>query len=298
MIFRTADKFSKDQMRTLHFIYENYAGRLSTYLSGTLRAICEVDLVSIEEQSFSELSNSMPSPVIAAIAGMSPLQGSVLYVISPVVAYEIINRVLGGTGQFQNIEKSFTEIELSILESIIKRMLSLVDEAWEKINQVDASLERIETSSQYTQIVSSNEPVAIITMNVRIGDISDMIHFCIPHVAVQPIAKRLVMKTWYSENHSNATAPGEKVFSECLSDIYLNLYAVLDDTRATVRDIISTQVGDVLQINHNVNKRVTVKVEHIPKFKGYIGMQGANYAVKITDILGEEMGNEHTDTSE
>ena len=36
--FRTANKFSKEQIRTPHFIYDNYANRLSTFLSGMPRA--------------------------------------------------------------------------------------------------------------------------------------------------------------------------------------------------------------------------------------------------------------------
>ena len=187
--FRTANKFSKEQIRTLHFIYDNYASRLSTYLSGTLRTLCEVDVISIEEQSFSELSNSMPSPVVVSIINMPPLEGSSLFVISSAISYEIVSRLLGGSGELQAIDKPFTEIELSIMERITKKMLSLMNEAWEKINKVDVRLDRIETSSQYVQIVSANEPIAIITMNVKIGGVSEIINICIPNVAVQPIAK-------------------------------------------------------------------------------------------------------------
>ncbi len=293
--FRTANKFSKDQMRTLHFIYDNFASRLSTYLSGTLRAACEVEVISIEEQSFSELSNSMPSPVVVSMISMPPLQGSALFEITPVIAYEIISRLLGGTGQFEETEKAFTEIELSIMERVIRRMLSLMSEAWEKINKVNVSLERIETSSQYVQIVSANEPIAIVTLNVKIGEISDIINLCIPHVAVQPIAKQLVMKTWYSEGITGKTGEDRQNLESRLSGIYLTLHAVFNNTNATVGDIVKTKVGDVIQIDHNINQPITVRVEHIPKFKGVVGVQGSNYAVRIADIMKEEAENEYRD---
>jgi len=285
--FRTANKFSKDQMRTLHFIYDNFATRLTTYLSGTLRTICEVEVISIEEQSFSELSNSMPVPVIVSIINMPPLHGSVILEITPVIAYEIISRLLGGAGQSENTDKAFTEIELSIMERVVRRMLALNDEAWEKINKVKTSLDRLETSSQYAQIVSANEPIAIVTLNVKIGDTSDIINLCIPHVAVQPIAKKLVIKSWYTDIGYD-TSSGEKNYRERLSGIFLNLHSVFDTTFATVGDIMNTKVGDVIQIDHNINRPVTVKVEHISKFKGVVGIQGSNYAVRITEILEEE----------
>ena len=293
--FRTANKFSKDQMRTLHFIYDNFASRLSTYLSGTLRVICEVEVISIEEQTFSELSNSMPSPVIISIISMPPLAGSVLFEITPVIAYEIISRLLGGVGQFENTDKAFTEIEVSIMERVIRKMLVLMNEAWEKINRVNASLERVETSSQYVQIVSANEPIAIVTLNVKIGETADIINLCIPHVAVQPIAKKLVMKTWYTDNGLAKTTEEKDNFEARLSGIYLNLHAVFNATPATVKDVLNTKVGDVIQLDHNINRPITVQVEHIPKFKGAVGIQDSNYAVRIVDILKEETDNEYRD---
>jgi len=296
--FRTANKFSKDQMRTLHFIYDNFASRLSTYLSGTLRTICEVEVISIEEQTFSELSNSMPSPLIVSIINMPPLQGSVLFEITPVITYEIVSRLLGGTKQFENTDKPFTEIELSIMDRIIRRMLQLMNEAWEKINKVNATLDRMETSSQYVQIVSANEPIAIITLNVKIGDISDIINLCIPHVAVQPIAKKLVMKTWYADNSIKKSTKERTDFETRLSNIYLSLHAVFNPTMATVGDILNTKVGDVIQIDHCINQPIMVRVEHIPKFRGSVGIQGSNYAVRLSEILKEDADNEYRYTGE
>jgi len=297
--FRSANKFSKDQMRTLHFIYDNFASRLSTYLSGNVRAICEVEVISIEEQSFSELSNSMPTPVIIAVIGMSPLKGSILLEITPVIAYEIISRLLGGSGQMtENPDKAFTEIELSIMERVIRKMLALMDESWEKILKVGTTLERIETSSQYVQIVSANEPIAIITLNVKIGEVSDIINLCIPHVTVQPIAKKLVMKTWYSDANPHK-APGERTgLEEQIAGVTLNLQAVFNTTTARVRDLLNLKVGDVIQLDHNISKPVTVQVEHLPKFRGVVGVQDSNYAVRITEILKEEDKDEYRDIME
>ena len=294
--FRTANKFSKDQMRTLHFIHETLANRLSTYLSGTLRAVCEVEVISIEEQSFSEFSNSMPSPVIVAIVNMPPLQSSLLLEISPAISYELFSRLLGGSGQYHDTDKMFTEIELSIMELTVRDMLAFLSEAWEKICRVNASLDRIETSAQYSQIVSANEPIAIITMNVQIGDTSDIINLCIPHMAIQPVEKQLVRQTWYNEvGKSDAN---KELLGKGLSNIYLQLYAVFNDTDATVKDVLNTQVGDVIRINHKINNQITVKVEHIPKFKGFVGMHGSNYAVRVSDILRGEKHNEYADISE
>ena len=290
--FRTANKFPKEQMRMLQFIYENFAGRLSSYFSGTLRVMSEVEVVSIEEQSFQEFSNSIPSPVVLSVIGMSPLKGSALLEISPAIAYEIVSRLFGGTGEYVDIEKAFTEIELSVLRRIILQILEVMGEAWEKAIAIRPSLDRMETSAQFTQIVSSNEPIVIITMNVTIGQVSDIINLCIPHVAVQPVFKQLSMRVLYADSFFQEDAKEDvgKINPD-MADIVLTLHAAFDDTIGTVNDIISLQVGDVIRVDHPTNKPINVTVEHMPKFKAAIGTKGSKYAVRITDILKEE--NDH-----
>ncbi len=296
--FRAANKFSKDQMRTLHFIYDNFANRLSTYLSGNMRTVCEVEVLSIEEQTFSELSNSMPTPALISVIGMAPLKGSILFEITPVIAYEIISRLLGGTGQTENPDKAFTEIELSIMERIVRRMLLLMDESWGKILKLNATLERIETSAQYVQIVSANEPIAIVTLNVKIGEVCDIINLCIPHVTVQPIAKKLVMRAWYSDARAEKSSEDRSSFEAQMSGVKLNLQAVFNTTTARIRDLLNTAAGDVIQLDHSINRPVTVQVEHLSKFKGVVGIQDSNYAVRITEILKEDNKDEYRDIGE
>ncbi len=292
--FQTANRFPKEQIRMFNLIFENYANHLSNFLSGTLRTFCEAEVISIEEQTYAEYSNSLPTPVLIAIFNMPPLAGSSLMEISSTVAFEIISRLLGGT--FQSAEdtgKKYTEIEISILSRVLQQMLSLMNECWEKVMDTHAILDRIETSAQFAQITASNEPIIIITMNVKIAKVSGIINFCIPHVAIQPIAKLLGTKTWYSDISQNPT-DDEQVFmiGARIACTQLSLHAVFNPTVATVRDIVSLQVGDVIRIDHHIDQKITVKVEHITKFKGTIGLAGQRVAIKIAEIFKEEDQNE------
>jgi len=291
--FRTANKFPKEQIRTLQFIFEGFAVHLSSYFAGMLRVMSEVEVVSIEEQTFSEFNNSIPSPVVLGIVNMPPLQGNALLEISPAIAYEIISRVFGGSGEFFDTGKPFTEIELSILVRVVRQILELMEESWERVAKVTATLDRIETSAQFAQIVAVNEPIAIITMNVKIGDTSDVINLCIPHVAVQPVAKQLSMRMFYSEVSAQENQPVKvDKLTPGLANTQLTLHAVFDNTIGTVQDIVNLQVGDVIRVDHHINKPITVMIEHMPKFKGCIGMHRSKYAVRISDILKEETDDE------
>ncbi len=288
--FRSANKFSKEQIRMLNFIYDSYAGRLATFLSGTLRTMCEVEVVSVEEQTFAEFTNSLPVPAFLSILTMPPLTGNALFEVSSAIAYEIVSRLLGGTGYFhEESNKLFTEIEISILSRITRQMIAYMGESWERVVSVQAELERVETSPQFAQIVNTSEPIAIITMNVKIGEVSDILNLCIPHLAIQPIAKQLAMKKWYNE--SSTTAAGENnilpYMSPKIANTPINLRVFFNETHATVRDVLNLQVGDVLRIDHQVREPLNAVIEHIPKFKGYIGTKGQNLALMISEILKE-----------
>ena len=94
--FRTANKFYKEQMRTLDVIFENFAFLLANRLTGLLHTLCEIEVSSIEEQKFGEFNNSIATPAILSIVEMEPLQGSMLMAITSTVAYAFVRRLFGG----------------------------------------------------------------------------------------------------------------------------------------------------------------------------------------------------------
>lgn len=287
--FSKANKFSKEQMRTMHIIFEALARQMGTYFSGTLRTLVEVTVVSVEEQIFREFNNSLPSPVALALFGLSPLQGSLLMSVSPTVAYGIINRLFGGSGNPGDSDRTFTEIELAVLERIIRQVLPLMVESWEKIAKVDPTLERVETSSQFTQIVNLNEAVAIITIQMKTSDIDGYISFCIPHIAIEPVAKQLTTTLMFS-GKMNRRVVGDKsqTIHRRIMDTSLNLQAILTETTMTVEEILSLRLGDVIQLDNKVSDEVKIKVEHLTKAYGKLGIRNNRYAIRLTKIIKEE----------
>ena len=227
---------------------------------------------------------------------MSPLIGSALIDISPQITSAIINRVLGGSIEYDNTIPNFTEIELVIMDKILRQMLALLDEAWYKVVPIDSSLERIEINPQFAQIVSANETIAIITMNVKVKDLEGFIHFCLPYMAIKPIEKQLTTRYLYNVKHEGKEAEENvKEIGELLKKTQLKLLARLKTTYTTVEDCLNLQVGDVLMLDHSVNAPVDLYVEHIPKFKGKLGVKGNKVAIKITEIDYKEDSEDEWD---
>lgn len=293
--FRTANRFPKEQIRTMNIVFQNYSQLLSNHLTGILRTTVDCELLSVEEMSFNEFNNSLPTPVILTIFTARPLRGSLIMEISPECAYMIINRLLGGAAASSDSGKQFTDIDLVLIEKVFKQLLRIFNEAWTKVMKLDTEIERIETSVQFTQIVPLNEPTAAITMNVKIGEESGLISICIPHNSIEPVAKQLSSRMWYSTVAGQTSDIDEEKAEKLktkLINTKISMLAYFNNTPATVLDIINLQVGDVIRLDHNINDPIMLKVQHIPKFYAKIGTSGSQYAVQIVDIIKEENEDE------
>ena len=290
--FRTANKFTKDQIRTLQFAFTNFAHLLSNHLSVRLRVSCEVEMISLEEQLFSEFYNALPAPVVLAIMTLAPFEGNILMELSPEVSYGIVNSLLGGSGKVISGNKNFTEIEMVIIERFSRQFAPLLVDAWSKVLKVEAAISRIETTPQFAQIVAMNETMAIITLEVRIGETNGLLTFCIPHMAVDSVAQQLNSRLLYASTPKKSTPNSTEALKSILASSDISVRVVFNETTASVNDILSLQEGDVIQLNQNVQEPLLVKLEHLPKFHGFIGTSGSHYAVQIVDIIKEGESHE------
>ncbi len=282
--FREPNRFAKEQMRTLKEIYDNFSRLLASHLSGILRTFCQVDVISVEEQTYYEFNNSLPSPIILAVLQLSPLKGSVLLEISPALAFNMIDRLLGGFGQSKVQERDFTEIELTLIEKLVRQFLDLLKDSWARVIEVVPVLERIETSSQFAQIVPYNEIIAIITLSVKIGDMEGVLNFCIPHLGVESIVKQLNLKLFFSPDEDKNSENLEKIRNR-INEVTQDVIAVLGDTHVLASEILMLQEGDVIQIDKKTNDYLPIQIGESVKFLGEIGRVKDKIAVKIVSTV-------------
>lgn len=290
--FKTANRFTKEQIKAINLVFKNFGHLLSNYLLGTLRASCDSELLSIEEISFNEFNNSVPSPVIIAIINAQPFKGSFILEMTKEISYSIISRVLGGTKEISAEGRQFTEIELAIIERVLWQSLKIFDEAWFKIMEVSSTLEKVETSMQFAQIVDMNEPVLMVTLNITIGNESGLIGFCLPYQALEPFTKKLNTRQMYSANPNKKIEADPKVIINTIKNTNIVVSAVFNSTEATVKDIMSLEVGDVIQLQHKVGDPLIVKYQHVPKYRATIGKYRNNLALKILDEIRGDDENE------
>jgi flagellar motor switch protein FliM len=286
--FRSPNKFAKDHIRTLNIINENYSRLVTTFLSGYLRTLVQIDVVSVEQLQYSEFTNSISNPAILSVVDFAPLNGSIILEIAPHVVYALIDRVLGGRGSSIDKIRGFSEIELAIIERIIIQILNLMKEPWENVIAIRPRLERIETNSQFVQIIAPNEVIALITLNARIGEVEGLINICIPHMVIEPVAPKLSTRLWYSMMEKETTEETKQSIESKIQCTKVPVKAVLGSTIFTVSDVIELQVGDVVPLDTNVNGDLKVLVGDLLKFYAKPGVRKNKVAIKVTKVVRKE----------
>ena len=286
--FARPSKFSKDHLRTLEIIFENYGRLLSTNLPAYLRKNVQVEVVNAEANTYSEFANALSNPVILGVVNFAPLEGNIIIELSANLGFTIVDRMLGGGGAPLERNRDFTEIELIILERVLEVCTNLLVDPWESVVSIEPRLERIETNSQFAQFISPGEMTAIITMSVKIGSVEGLMNICIPYSCVEPVIDKLNTKYWYSSMKESDSGAYQEVIEDILDYAKIPVKAMLGRSTISVNDYINIQIGDIIKLDTKVNDELEVYVGNIKKFTALPGATSDSYAVRVTSVIREE----------
>ena len=286
--FARPAKFSKEHLRTLEIIFEHYGRLLATNLPVYLRKNVQVEVMNSEALTYSEFSNALSNPVVLGITNFSPLPGSIVLELAPNLAYAMIDRMLGGQGTPLEKAREFSEIELAIMERVFNTCVELLRVPWENVVEISPRLERIETNSQFAQIISPSEMIALVTLSITIGDVDGLMNICLPFMCLEDIIDKLNTKYWFSTMQDKEDGSYEEAIEMLISRADIPVKAILGKSSISVSDFSSIQVGDVIRLDTKVEDELSIYVGNIKKFTALPGSTGDKYAVRITSVIREE----------
>ena len=287
--FSRPSKFSKEHLRTLESIFEHYGRLLYTNLPAYLRKSVQVDVMNAEAVTYSEFSNSLSNPVLLGLVNFSPLPGNILVELATNLGYCIIDRLLGGEGVALERKREFSEIELTIIERVLNVCVDLLRDPWKNVANVQPRLERIETNSQFAQIISPQEMTAIVTINLKIGDVEGLMNICLPYATLEDVIDKLNIKFWYSTMQNREDGINyDGVIESLISKAEIPIKAILGESSMSVAEFVNLQPGDLIKLDSDIEQELKVYVGNIKKFMALPGSSNENYAIRITSVIREE----------
>ena len=296
--FKRPDKFSKEQIRTVSIMHETFARLTTTAMSAQLRSLVNVHVASVDQLTYEEFIRSIPNPTTLGIINMDPLKGSAVLEIDPAITFSIIDRLFGGKGEGTKVNRDLSDIEQSVMENIIVRILGNLREAWSQVIDLRPRLGQIETNPQFAQIVPPTEMVVLVTLETKVGEVEGMMNFCIPYLTIEPIISKLSAQYMYSSVRSGGTTENLNILKERLSMIGITVSAEIGNMNLTVRDLLSLQRGDVIRLpDVRTGDPMVLKIGNREKFMCRPGVVGNKLAVQITEKLEEVTKSEFEELS-
>jgi flagellar motor switch protein FliM len=281
--FRRPDRIAKEQLRAVHLLHDGFARTLASSLSAYLRTYVVVNLVSVEQLSFAEFSQCLPSPTCLVSLGLKPYEGNAVLEISSSLVFPILEMLLGGSGKTSaNMRREVTEIEQVVLDGLYRIILHDLRQAWGGITPIDFTIEARETEPQLLQVMAPNEAVVAIGLEVRMPDNSGMINIGMPSIIIKMLRQKFEQQ--WSVRRAESTMDEQMRMYRLVRPAHLRLDARLEGPTLLVEDMASLKVDDVLTFDFPVERPLNLLVNSRLKYKGCLVTTGQKKAFLIEEI--------------
>ena len=282
--FFSPRKFSKDRLKILNSIYENYTRVINSRLNAMFHSTCEIEVGSIEELHYYEFSNALREGDVLALAKIDreDLQEEypILVHLATPVLLTMMDRMMGGEGEpDDNLDPDYklTDLELNMYADIIKDMLDFLGRSWENYITLKFSYVRTETNPTLVQLIGYDDTVVIVGLDIRFPNSSGRLSMCLPGEMLTNIFTEISKQTGH---RSTGEDKSEEIF-DSLRDSDLEIIAELARTKLQLSDIYHLNVGDVVDIKQPKDAPIFLNISGRRWFDGRMGIYHKQMAVKI-----------------
>ncbi len=290
--FRAPKKFTKEQIKVLESIFENYARLLSSYLTGKLRLYSRVALMNIEEQRYNEFNNALPDYVIMGMVDLGIKndeisETDVIIQISNAITYTMIDRLLGGKGEYSDVSRDFTEIEITIMTDIMKAFAGMLKEPWLTHIDLEPRMIGIETNSRVVQTIGHEDTVIIVALEVEVNGQKSIVSVCIPAINLDEIMSKFIPRYSGTRRKTDAVREQERRDNIMggISTTDLIVKAVLGEINLDMYEVLTLQVNDVIPLGKKIDENIVVKVGERPWCDGKLGTYNNKKAIMIENFI-------------
>lgn len=281
--FRRPDRIPKSQVRAIHLLHDTLVRNLVSSLSAYLRSYLTVNLVSVEQLSYSEFLDGLPSPTCMVSLGLSPYDGNGVLEINPSLVFPIIEMLLGGSGKASGaIQRDVTEIEQKLLDGLFRLILHDLREAWKPVTFVDFTIDKMETEPQLLHILAPNEAVVAIGIEIRIGESVGMMNIAMPSIVIKMMRQKFDQQWSVRKTHAS-TAEQARVL-RLLREAFFSIEARLEGPSVSVRDLLDLNEGHLLVFDYPVERSVELLVNGARKFTAQVAASGKRRACLVEQI--------------
>ena len=290
--FRSPKKFTREQLKILDNIFDSFTRFFGLQLSSLLRTACQMEIIQVEEEEYREFNNALNDSVLVGIIDLASEEFSIhekqiLVELARPISFSVLDLLLGGDGSGHNVEREYTDIEISIMEYVLKIIAQQIQNAWSNYAEITHTLSMIETNSRLIQAIAPDETVVIVVIRIEIKGLSGTMNVCLPASALDVLFKVFDAKFAKALRKEDAGREANRKdnIMGTLKKSSLTMTGILGSTNIELQELLGLQKGDILMLDNAVKEdSIVVNVEGVPWFKGTMGVSKKNYAIKVGQV--------------
>mgnify|MGYP002510596959 CR=1 FL=1 len=293
--FTTPRKFTKDRIKMLNGIFENYTRVISSRLNAQLRTNCEITVESIEEQKFYEFNNALMEGDVLAMVDTTihprEADGKDIMAEDPVMVYlststalGMMDRMMGSEGESSRevpMGYAYTDLELQLYEHLMRDIVALLGSSWENYVPITFEYNHTQVNPTLVQLLNLDETVVLVDMRLTFGDSEGRMSVVLPGNMLMSVFGEVNRETMGRKVTSEDNS--EEIFTQ-LRDSSLEIVAALGDTQLSLSDIYHLSVGDVVDLGRSKDSPVFLQIGGYQWFTGRMGTHKKNMAIKIDEV--------------
>lgn len=301
--FYSPRKFTKEKIRLLKSIFDNYARILTSQVNGIFRTMTDITVLELRETRYYEYVNAFHENdcmtiVETHVDGKGTSNVPLMSYISPGLTLTLVSHMLGGTDSVMKTDGDYryTDVEMALYRRIMEYIVHALGDGFSNYINAEFKISKVETNPSMVQEVGLDETVVIVVLNVDISGLAmERIRICLPGTLLEHMFKIIDNRKHLARGF--AYENNQDVIMEHLRASEFPLTGQLGIVKLDIEDLYHLKVGDVIDLNKEKDSSVKLYVGRQPWFTGKMGVFKKNIAVRIEERImqKEELPKDDTE---
>lgn len=291
--FYSPRKFTKDKMKILNSIFENYARIITSQVNGIFRVMTDITVLEVQERRYYEFVSSLNENdavtlVDANIQDHNKALVPLMMYVTPGLVITLIDHMLGGGEEVVKVKDGYrySDVETALYRRILSYLIQALKDGFANYISVDFKAQRIEENPSMIQDVGLDETVAIILLNVDVAGLAvERIRICMPGTLLENIFQVIDSRKHIARGY--AYEDNRDTILDNIRQTVLPVTGQLGTVLLDLDDVYHLKIGDVIDMNKSKTKDVKLYIGRQPWFTGKMGIYKKNVAVRINQRIYE-----------
>lgn len=251
--FRNQEAVDRTRIRKLQPVFEAAAHRMAGALSANLRQPVHMTIEGFEQAPWEDYAAAIEDPTFLAGAAVIGLDGRLILHVPADLVLALVEVQLGGGGDGQPDRRALTDLEFSLMGTLVDEMLAALPPAFDAFIEIGIGVVQKLRSTIYLKVGRPGEICLMIGLNVVIGDgQSRALRVCFPLTVLHPIIEAFERLQQAEEFESGFRLSSAE---ERLMSVTVDVEVAYPPVGLTTTEVLELRVGDVIPLHLDKDDR-------------------------------------------